>query len=282
MIHYLRLIKYILSAAIALSACVGYSLSYNSVLNFNINLIICFTGVFLLSAGASVLNQYIERNTDSLMERTAGRPIPSGAISPGQALAYSIILSFAGALILLYLSIWAMILGIVNLIIYNFVYTPLKYKSSFCLLPGGLVGGIPPLIGWFAAGENSLSMGIIYFSFFMFLWQIPHFIILNIKYIEQYQKAGIITLASVFNISKAKNIVFSWLFSAGIISCFFPYAGIINSKLHTIILVLINIVIIPLFTYLVYKNKKQILPQANMLIHIYLISLFILVLGGRI
>lgn len=275
---YLRLIKFILSGAVGLSACIGYSLSNSSISDFRV--LKCFAGVFLMAAGASVLNQYLEKKTDSLMERTKSRPIPAGEISPKYALIYSIILSLTGTTILLYLNIWAMVLGILNLIIYDFVYTPLKYKTSLCLIPGGLVGGIPPLIGWFVAGESSVSLSIIYLSGFMFLWQIPHFIILNLKYSSDYDRAGIISVASVIGISKVKLIALIWFISSAMLTFFFPLAGIISSKIRIYLLLILNASLIIIFILLLF-NKASTLKITNLIIHLYIFLLFIIILSER-
>lgn len=296
--YYLRLIKYILSAAIGLSACIGYYLSIHSAMlnnylefrtrnlfgpdlsGWNWKFGICFIGVFLLASGANALNQYLERNTDKLMERTKSRPIPSGKISPVNTFIISLILILSGAFILSFLNITAMFLGLLNVVIYDFLYTPLKYKSIIALIPGGLVGAIPPVIGWFASGKAALSNAIIYFSVFMFLWQIPHFIIINLRYKEDYKNAGIVSIAGFFNISKTRSIMLIWLISAGLMSLLFPFASIVTTKLQLLFLLLINISAITFFSYLVLNKNENYLYKGNIYIHIYLLFLFLIILAG--
>ncbi len=278
--HNISLLKPVLSAAIAFSACIGLFLSLHSAFSIQHSALL-FLGVFLMSAGASAINQYLERNTDRLMHRTSSRPIPSGRISPSYALVVALILCLSGSLILSFLSTTSMLLGLLNLILYDFIYTPLKYRSHFALLPGGLVGAVPPLIGWFSTGETHLSLSIISFSLFMFLWQIPHFIILNIKYSEDYKLAGIPSIAGSFSNNSVKIILFIWLISASIASLLFPFAGIVSSLPLVLSLIIINVLIIVFFAFLTL-NKKQLLPnKANLFIHLYLLLLFILIMAGR-
>ena len=278
------LIKPVLSAAISFSALIGFTLSNHlqcSGYSLLTNILLLFSGVYFLSAGASTINQYIESRTDKLMNRTSSRPIPSGNISPTNALIVALILIITGVILLSALSITSMILGLINVIIYNFIYTPLKYKTHFALLPGGLVGAIPPLIGWFANGETHFSLSIICFSIFMFLWQIPHFLVLNIKYLEEYKKAGIVSMAGSYSLQKVKTIFFVWIISASLTSLIFPFAGLITSLIQIISLLLLNITVILFFSSLIFQKKDMMLNKANIVIHSYLFLLFILILMSR-
>ena len=274
---YFRLTKSLLSLAIAMSACIGYFITGNDSASY---IFVIFISVYLLSSGAAALNQYIERRTDSLMSRTAGRPIPAGQISPRHSLIISIIFIIAGATLLYQLSFIAMLLGILNVIIYNFIYTPLKYRTHLALLPGGVVGAIPPLIGWFASGISFLAPSIICFSLFMFFWQIPHFIILNIKYVSEYKAAGIVTLSGAFSSLNVKLIMLVWLFSAVVTSMLFPLAGIISSIPQLLILIILNIVVIVLFAFSFLGKRQLLLNKANIFIHLYLIFLFLIIISS--
>lgn len=276
--QYARLCKSILSIAIAISALVGFSISH---LANSHSVLFLFFGVFFLSAGASALNQYLERNTDALMLRTLSRPIPSGAISSKQALVATSVCVILGAFLLSFLSQYAVLLGLLNVVLYAFVYTPLKYKSNLATIPGGLVGAIPPLMGWFAAGEQTFSVGILFFATFMFLWQIPHFLILNIKYSEDYKKAGISTLVGDFSQDKMKMIFLLWASCAIIVSFLFPLVGIVTEPIQMYILLGLNIIVLALFFYLVfYKNGEKIV-KGNIFMHSYLLFQFLLIVFGR-
>lgn len=277
---YLQLSKSTLSLAIALSAFVGYSITGKVNLSDSILLII---GVFLLSSAASAINQYQEKNTDLLMLRTLNRPIPSKIISPRNALFFSIILMFFGVLFLSLLSYICIILGLLNIVIYNFIYTPLKYKSQFALIPGGLVGAIPPLIGWFATGGNTLSPAIMFISVFMFLWQIPHFWILLIKYQVDYKNAQIKNVTENISINKIKFILFIWILSTSVLTFSFPVFGIITSGFNLVSLVILNISFIAFFSKILFKSLiSSQLKFANISLHLYLILIFIIIISEKI
>ncbi|OFX58676.1 MAG: hypothetical protein A2046_10140 [Bacteroidetes bacterium GWA2_30_7] len=277
---YLKLSKSILSLAVALSAFVGYSLTKNINL---IDSLILISGVFMLSSAASALNQYQERNTDLLMQRTANRPIPSKNISANEALIFSIILIILGTLVLSTLNSISVILALLNIILYNFIYTPLKYKSQFALIPGGFVGAIPPLIGWFATGNNTLSPAIIFISAFMFLWQIPHFWILLIKYQSDYKNAKIKNVTEIISINKIAFILFIWIFSTSILTFSFPFFGIITSSFNLICLLILNILFIAIFSKILFKSLiSNQLKIANLSLHLYLILIFIIIISDKI
>src|SRR5215470_13340079 len=115
-------------------------------------------GTGLLAAGVAALNQYLERDVDSRMRRTARRPLPAGELTPGQALLFGVALSFAGMLyIFLFLNALTAVLGLLTLISYLFVYTPLKTKTRLCTFLGAFPGAAPVLMGW-SATTNSLSL----------------------------------------------------------------------------------------------------------------------------
>ena len=134
----------------------------------NLNLIAPVVGILILACGSAIVNHIQERNTDALMNRTKGRPIPSGEISVRNATVLALIFIFTGTLILfLGAGLLATGLALLNLIWYNAFYTPLKKKSSLAILPGSLVGAIPPAVGWVAAGGYILDKEIIIISAFL-------------------------------------------------------------------------------------------------------------------
>ena len=283
--YYFSLTKSILCISVSFSAFVGFYIAgihtpYTGLPVFLTILIVLF-GVWFQSSGASALNQLFEIRADSVMSRTLKRPLPTGNLTPKTALIISIILIVSGTVLLTILSPVAAILGLVNVCLYDFVYTPLKYKSNLALMAGGLVGAIPPLMGWFAAGELTLAPSIVYFSIFMFLWQIPHFIIINMKYKDEYKNAGIVTLASSYTMSSVRIILFIWLLSACASTLFFPLSGMITNNLILLLLILLNISVIILFSILIFGDKQKGLFKSNMIIHLYLVALFILILSAR-
>ena len=154
-------------------------------------------GTGLLAAGVAALNQYLERDVDSRMRRTARRPLPAGELTPGQALLFGVAVSFAGMLyIFLFLNALTALLGFLTLISYLFVYTPLKTRSRLCTFLGAFPGAAPVLMGW-SAVTNTLSPEAWALYAILFLWQFPHFYAIGLIYREDYARAGMLMLPSV-------------------------------------------------------------------------------------
>ena len=186
-------------------------------------------GVLLLAFGSAALNHYQEKDFDSKMNRTKSRPIPSGRISPSNALKISLILILTGSVILiLWTNLLVLALGLLNLVWYNFVYTLLKRKTPFAIVPGSLVGAIPPAIGWAAAGGSLLDPQIIIIAFFFFIWQIPHFWLLLLVMDKDYQQAGFPTLTQIFNHAQLSRITFIWIVSTAVTGLLIPLFGIVS------------------------------------------------------
>ena len=154
--------------------------------------LLVLAGVMLLSCGASALNQVQERRQDALMARTAGRPLPSGRLSRVQGLAFSLIAIAVGAGILWFgVGRTAGILGLIASAFYNGVYTPwLKPHSPFAAVPGAVPGSIPPVIGWVAGGGGLTDAGAVILFGILFLWQMPHFWALALRYRADYAAGG--------------------------------------------------------------------------------------------
>lgn len=274
-LHYhIKLSKFYLSIAVAFSAIIGYVI-------FNVFSLIeamkLFCGVLLLSSGASALNQVIECKKDVLMKRTASRPVASGKISIRYAIISATIYALSGALILYTQSSTAMFLGVFNLILYAFVYTPLKYSSYFALIIGGIVGAVPPLIGWYASGTHNLNISIIIFTSFMFMWQIPHFFILFLKYSNEYEVIGVISIIQKLQLLQKKIILLIWFVGTSLLSLLFPLVGIIELKPLILLLIAINSLILIFIIIVLINWKKTSLKIANAFIHIYLLLNFALI-----
>ncbi len=186
-------------------------------------------GVILLAFGSAALNHYQEKDFDSKMDRTKGRPIPAGRISPENVLKISLIFILSGSMILiLWTNFLALSLGLLNLVWYNFIYTLLKRKTPFAIVPGSLVGAIPPMIGWAAAGGSLLDPQIIIIAFFFFIWQIPHFWLLLLVMDKDYQQAGFPTLTQIFNHAQLSRITFIWIISTVVTGLMIPLFGMVT------------------------------------------------------
>lgn len=149
-------------------------------------------GVALLAAGGSALNQVMERDLDGLMERTRHRPLPTGELSPSAATAVGGICIAAGLLVLAGAGgTVPPLLGSGALAWYLGVYTPLKRRTSLALLAGAVSGALPPLIGWAVTGGSPADYRVVLLAGLLFLWQIPHFWLLQRRHGEDYRRAGI-------------------------------------------------------------------------------------------
>jgi heme o synthase len=180
-------------------------------------------GILLLACGSAALNHFQERKTDALMDRTKHRPIPSGKIAASQVLIISVLLVLIGAFILFIGGgLLALSFGLLNLFWYNGVYTPLKKSSPLAIIPGSLVGAIPPIVGWLAGGGYLFDPQIILISFFFFIWQIPHFWLLLMVLDKDYQKAGFPTLTQIFNKRQLGRITFIWIVATGVTGLLIP------------------------------------------------------------
>ena len=151
-------------------------------------------GTLLVASGTATLNQFIEREYDARMRRTANRPLPAGRLAPSWALGFGVLLSAAGALDLaLAVNALSSLLAVLTLGSYLAFYTPLKRRTPLCTLVGAFPGAMPPLIGW-AAARGSLSREAWVLYAVLFLWQFPHFLGIAWMYREDYARAGYLML----------------------------------------------------------------------------------------
>jgi protoheme IX farnesyltransferase len=178
-----------LNLLVLLSALAGYALAPDS--GPRAHLAPFAAGVWLLAASAAMLNMWMEREGDALMERTRQRPLAAGRLDPRAVLWAGLAVSLA-ALLLLAESAGLLCagLGLATWASYLLVYTPLKRVTPLALLVGAVPGALPPVMGWLAGG-GSLDSGALALFCFLFLWQIPHFLSIAALYGEEYSKAGI-------------------------------------------------------------------------------------------
>jgi protoheme IX farnesyltransferase len=194
-------------------------------------------GVFLLACGASALNQYQEREIDALMTRTKTRSLPSGRISPSDALSFAITLVVCGTLVLLLAgSAFAPLLALGAVLWYNGFYTPLKRKTAFAAVPGALVGAIAPAIGWAAGGGGLSDPRLFALCFFFFMWQVPHFWLLLLDRGKEYEQAGLPSMTGIFTEAQLRRIILAWILAAAVSSLFLPFTGIIRTPVVALLL----------------------------------------------
>jgi protoheme IX farnesyltransferase len=225
----LELTKARITVAVTLSAATGYLLFEEPV---SWQLVYPALGVFLLACGSSALNEVQERRIDARMARTRGRPLPTSRIDPPAALFIAVLLMLLGLTLLASVDRRERIPIILTLagfsvFWYNGVYTYLKRVTVFAVVPGALVGAVPPLIGWAAAGGVITDPLILFVGFFFFLWQIPHFWLLVLRRGGEYEEAGLPSLTRTFSRRQIRRLTFMWILAvAG--------AGILLGLLRTV------------------------------------------------
>jgi protoheme IX farnesyltransferase len=193
---YADLVKARLTLLVLLTTLVGFYVGWQGPMNFALMLHALF-GTALLASGAAALNQFLEREYDARMRRTASRPLPSGRLQPVTVILFGGFCSLAG---LIYLSLLVnqltAVLGAVSLVCYLFIYTPLKRVTWLNTAVGAIPGALPPLMGWAAARGNLEGGGWALFAMLAF-WQMPHFFAIAWIYREEYAKAGFVMLPAV-------------------------------------------------------------------------------------
>jgi heme o synthase len=191
---YGELLKFRLSFLVAFSCAFGYVLASPNV-NW-LSLVMIFLGGFLLSGSSVIINQIIEKDLDCLMSRTMNRPIPTQRVSVNEAITEAVVCMAVGTSILLFYSnVLTTSLAIVSMILYGFVYTPLKRVGPIAVFVGAIPGALPPLLGWTAATGVISHEALIIFGI-QFIWQFPHFWAIAWVADEDYKKAGFKLLPS--------------------------------------------------------------------------------------
>jgi protoheme IX farnesyltransferase len=188
---YLELTKPRIAVLVLFTVAIGFILAAGSAINW-LMLFHTVFGTALVAAGASALNQYLERRSDALMHRTENRPLPAGRLLPIEVLSFGLSLGIGGVayLAVTLLQVWTPLLAAVTFLSYVFIYTPLKRTTTFNTLIGAVPGALPPVIGWVAV-RGSLGPEVLIVFLVLFLWQIPHFLAIAWIYREDYALAGL-------------------------------------------------------------------------------------------
>jgi protoheme IX farnesyltransferase len=191
---YFQLLKFRLSFTVAFSSAIGYLLGARDI-SWSRTLLVMLGGL-LVTGSANIINQVFEKDLDKQMRRTEARPLPTGRVSPNEAWVLCVILGVAGLGLLTYFfNPLTAALSLLSLILYGFIYTPLKTISPVCVAVGAIPGGLPPLIGWVAAtGFIGIPAWVLFGI--QFMWQFPHFWAIAWVADEDYKRAGFKMLPS--------------------------------------------------------------------------------------
>ena len=274
----MALIKYKVSLAVTFTAITGYIVYTGS---FDIQVLYLFISVFILAGGSSALNECQENKFDAVMARTKNRPIPTGKISIKHAWIVSTLFVVVGLLLLYFIfNEVTALLGFVNLIWYNIIYTNLKRVTSFAVVPGSLVGAIPAFMGWTAAGGSVFETTIVFIAFFMFIWQIPHFWLLMLKYGKEYEEAGFKTINQAVNPKNLKMIIYAWVLATSFSSIIIPLFLTNISLTFFLMIFALNLSFIAIFTKLSFGNVAELnfrksFISINLYMMIFMIMLII-------
>lgn len=193
---YALLLKLRLAFLVVLSAISGYLFVGGA---FDLNFVFLIIGGFLITGSSNGFNQIIERDLDKKMNRTSERPIPSGRMSVNEAFIIAAVCGVVGAALLFQINYFSGILGLLALVMYVFLYTPMKRVSPWAVFVGAFPGAIPPMLGVLAhtgtfEGEAGFTAGLLFFI--QFIWQFPHFWAIAWVLDEDYAKGGFSLLPS--------------------------------------------------------------------------------------
>lgn len=231
-----ELLKMRLSLLVAFSCAFGFVLGSREV--DILTLLFVFVGGFLVSGASITLNQIFEKDLDKIMRRTMRRPLPTQRVTVQEAWIFAGLCLTAGtALLLLYTNILTVCLSLLSMVLYSFVYTPLKRVGPIAVFVGAIPGALPPLLGWTAAtGTISYEAWIIFGI--QFIWQFPHFWAIAWVADEDYRKAGFKLLPSGgrkdLNTAIQIMIYTMFLIPLGLLPATFGITGIYSAVVATV------------------------------------------------
>lgn len=234
---YFELLKFRLSFLVSFSSAFGYLLATNGKLHWDVFSMLCLGG-FLVSGASVTINQIMEVTHDRKMTRTQGRPLPTRRISKHEAIWFSIVVGAIGLFLLsFYTNFLTVLLSIISMVLYSFVYTPLKRVGPIAVFVGAIPGALPPLIGWVAATGMISHEALLIFGI-QFIWQFPHFWAIAWVADEDYKRAGfkLLPVNGKKDINSAINIMTYTLFllPLGLMPCYFGVTGINSGVVVTI------------------------------------------------
>jgi protoheme IX farnesyltransferase len=222
----LELVKLRITVASATTTAVGWVMARGE---FGLPLLPVLLGIFLQACGAAAFNHVQDARLDAQMPRTARRPIPAGRIGRGRAALFAAALLAAGTVSVALTSPLAALLGLAAAAVYNVVYTPMKRRTPFAVLPGSLIGALPPLAGWLAAGGYLVDPTIHQVAFFFFLWQVPHFWLLLLCYERDYAAGGLPSLFDRFDQRQIRSLTFVWILAVAVAALFAPLFAAVDA-----------------------------------------------------
>lgn len=259
---YLVLTKFGIVLFALVSALAGYAMSFREFQEFHwVDLTFLMTGLYFLTSGSFALNQAREWKKDILMPRTRQRPIPAGIVQPWQAWLIGFLMLGFGLLVLSIVSIFTAYLGLLTVVLYNLLYTEFfKTKLAFGAVPGALPGAMPVVIGYSANTNQIFTADCVYLFLIMFLWQMPHFWAIAIRFRDDYKKANFPVLPIIIGRQKTLYHIGLYMFAYAGLALVSPWFLKTNVLYLFVVLPFCVKLMIEFFKYFKSKDEKQWLP----------------------
>lgn len=267
-----------ITIAVTLTTLAGFTLVARTI---DQRVILPLIGIFILACGAAAFNQFQERKEDVLMKRTKDRPLPSGKVKPSTAILIAFIEIILGTwLVYVGSNFEAALLGFMAFVWYNLIYTPLKKVSAFAVIPGSVIGAIPPMVGWVVGGGHLLNERLIILAFFFFISQVPHFWLLMLKYGEEYHNAGFPTINNILSPIQIRRVTFVWVVATSLDAIMLVVTGIFGTFFFKIVVVLASVWLVVEFSKLLRRPDQDFSPfryfmRLNYMLLVIMISMII-------
>ena len=264
-----------LSISVLVSTLAGYLLGFNDEQPFQWSvLFLLVVGGYCMVGASNVFNQIIEKDLDTLMDRTKNRPLPSGSMSKQFAFILGTILTILGLIILYNVNPKTALFGAISIFMYVSLYTPLKTVTPLSVFVGAFPGAIPFMLGWVAAtGHFGIEAGTLFII--QFFWQFPHFWAIGWFLYDDYKKAGFFMLPTGKKDKKTalQTILYTiWMIIASIIPAFGFTGKLFLSKIAAVVVVLLGLWML-FYAFKLYKDMDAKAARKLMIVSVSYISL---------
>lgn len=264
-----------LAISVLFSSIAGYLLGFDAEFPFSWSTLLMLSiGGYCMVGASNAFNQIIEKDLDSLMDRTKNRPVPSGRMSVNSALIIASLLTLIGLVLLYLINPRTAMFGAISIFLYTSVYTPLKTKTPLSVFVGAFPGAIPFMLGWVAAtGNFGIEAGTLFLI--QFFWQFPHFWSIGWFLYEDYEKAGFFMLPTgkKDKSTAIQTILYTvWLIVASLLPCLGYTGQLFISPIAAIIVFLLGFMML-YFAVKLYKERSAKAAKALMLASVSYITL---------
>lgn len=274
--HLISLSKPGISRAQMLTASIGYFLALQTI-SFSHPFLLLLSGTYCFSAAAAVGNNVLDYSYDIRMDRTKNRVLPNQLLSTSHAIIFGCLMFFVGAVLFYHINLLTLIIGVLTVVIYVFIYTPMKRWTWMNTWVGAIPGALPLLGGWVASG-TPIHLAVVALFCTLFSWQMPHFFALSIMYLDDYRSAGFAMLPindPGYHSTKRQILIFTILM---IVTSFIPYFVGYLGDIYVVGITLISIVFMVFSLRLTKKISDQHARKLFILSILYLPGWFIIMI----